>query len=69
MGDQDPSISSKGEIIAIDPDYQSDITKDNGGIDTEKKKNDEAPDDETKEKEDAGMGNYIVCIPSPVSWW
>lgn len=96
MGDQTPS---REEIIVVDPDYMSDVTKDNDGKDTEKGTNtgktdttkvssadteeglntektdtdekpaDGVPDDKKKEKEDAGMGNYSVRIPSPVLWW
>lgn len=77
------------EVIAVDPNYQSDVTRDDGekplgssaptvkregetdadtDTDTEKKKKtkDAAGNDEKKEKEDAGMGNYGVSIPFQV---
>lgn len=44
MGDQTPSITSREEIIAVDPDYMSDVTKDNDGKDAEKGTNTEKID-------------------------
>lgn len=76
MGDQ-PSVSQE-EVIAVDPDYMSHSSKDDGEKPTgssmkqEGKTNTDAADTEKaakdaaaeKEKEGAGMGNYNVSIPS-----
>lgn len=42
-----------------------------GKTDTEGKTTDGTPDDKKKEekKEDPGMGNYGVRVPSPILWW
>lgn len=72
MGDQ--TSATREEVIAIDPDYMSQISKDDeekpvgSSVKQEGKTDADAADTKDaaaeKEKEGAGMGNYNVNIPS-----
>lgn len=69
MGDQHSTVTAQvPDVIAIDPAYQSDATKDSEkkrGEETEKREDCGENDGEKKEEkkeEEVGMGNYIVSL-------